>query len=117
LDKTWALEILVGQEGLLMNVTNASGLVKVCNFIRRGDDTAGPAETSGLIRSGDYITHLNREVVTGGVKQIAKLLANRSDPNGMLFHLFLHAPAGTEFPPTAKLEDSPLLVRDTCYYI
>jgi hypothetical protein len=112
-EKMWALEIPVGQEGLLMNVVETNNLIKVSGFRRRKDQTAGPAETSGQIRSGDFITHINREEVTGGLKHLVKLLkqARTSDANGNLVHLIFHAPVDKEFPPTARLEDSMLVVR------
>ena len=95
---------MTGLEGLLINVIENKNLIMVSGFRQRMDQSAGPAELSGQIRLGDFITHINRVGVTwGDVEILTQMRASQACANGgtLLVHLGFHAPIGKAFPPTA----------------
>jgi hypothetical protein len=111
-DQMWTVDLDVGPDGLFLKVVAppGEGCLLVCDFSRRNDGTPAPAEASGLIRIGDYMTHVDGTKITGGIKQVQKLLSQARKNSNDKVQFCFHAPAGKPLHPTATLVPSTLAV-------
>ena len=82
--------------------------------LRKDGKTEGPAQQSGNIRPGDFITHINDVQVTGGVDHVSRLLQDAQNmPNtdsmvGPTARLIFHAPHDSSCPMNCDLDTSIL---------
>jgi len=99
----WTVHVPLGKGGLLLNLKQENAWVLVCGYRRGPGNVPGRAELSGLVRVGDYITHVNSKRVETLQNVVDAIKIRRSWSPGGLVGLTLHPPLGTPFPTNATL--------------